>query len=97
MRTSLALVAMLMASACIVIPTQGETVLDIRQVELFPDGKFTENGAWTISGAYGYGSDPLRHSNAWIENDSLRIEHDRSVNSRTVTVWSGVNLSLIHI
>ena len=96
MRTGMALVAMLMASACIVMPAQGETVLDIRQVELFPDGRFTENGAWAISGAYGYGNDPLRHSNAWIENDSLRIEHDRSVNSRTVTVWSGVNTTSGH-
>ncbi|MBG17281.1 MAG: hypothetical protein CMB77_02880, partial [Euryarchaeota archaeon] len=77
MRTGTGLVAMLIASACIVMPAQGGTVLEIRQVELFPKGGFTDEGAWSISGAYGYGNDPLRYSNAWIEDNSLRIEHDR--------------------
>jgi|GEM_PF-3986114 len=92
----MSLVAMLLLSASVVIPAQADTVLDIRQIDLFPNGDFTNNEVWTVSGSYGYGSDPLRYSNAWIEDDVLRVEHDRTVNSRTVTIWAEQNMTSGH-
>ncbi|RJU91331.1 MAG: hypothetical protein DWC07_01615, partial [Candidatus Poseidoniales archaeon] len=85
------LVLLLVITSVAPVIDQGEarSVHATRQVDLFPQGDFSNAGAWETVTQTSFTEDAATHTEAMVADDRLTMVHQREVNLDTITVWAG--------
>lgn len=94
MRTSVMapfLVLLLVITSVAPVIDQGEarSVHATRQVDMLPQGDFSNAGAWQTVTQTSFTEDAATYTEAMVADDRLTMVHQREVNLDTITVWAG--------
>lgn len=85
------LVLLLVITSVAPVIDQGEarSVHATRQVDMLPQGDFSNAGAWQTVTQTSFTEDAATHTEAMVADDRLTMVHQREVNLDTITVWAG--------
>ena len=77
------------AVAPIIAHGEARSVHATRQVDMLPQGDFTNTSAWGTLAQTSFTNDPATHTEAMVADNRLSMVHQREVNLDTITVWAG--------
>ena len=85
------LVLLLVITSVAPVIDQGEarSVHATRQVDLLPQGDFSNAAAWQTVTQTSFTEDAATYTEAMVADDRLTMVHQREVNLDTITVWAG--------
>ena len=71
--------------------SQARSVHSTTDVNLFPQGTFSDAGAWSVGAETSFTQETATYTESMVADDRLTMLHTRPVNLDTMTVWSSTS------